>query len=402
VTANISDHFRLVSGIRYTHDTKTLNGVSDSALLTCVANLGPNFCTNRGIPYSQSYDSLPASYVALLPGGVLPPLGTIFAPHVTSLGGPDTFKTSEYPQDQKATNSRVTYREAVEWDVTDTSMAYASFETGYRSGGFNASPTYPTYEPEYIDAYTLGIKNRLFDNHLQLNVEAFDWDYKNQQVNHVSLDPLTGSPANFTANVGSSKIKGAEVDAIALVTDTTLLSADIQYLDAVYSSYVYSAAYTVPPPPAPQVAASPLTGCPATKAPLPGFPGDYVWNVNCSGYTSYNSPKWTINLAVQQTVNLDSVQLPNYQVVLTADTQYKSKYDNGFAYLSDETVNAHWTSNAMIEFEPKDEGWSVSAFIRNIEGHRTPEFSTFGPLSNLSVATTSPPRTYGVKVSMKF
>jgi iron complex outermembrane receptor protein len=99
---------------------------------------------------------------------------------------------------------------------------------------------------------------------------------------------------------------------------------------------------------------------------------------------------------------LDSVQLPNYQVVLTADTQYKSKYDNGFAYLSDETVNAHWTSNAMIEFEPKDEGWSVSAFIRNIEGHRTPEFSTFGPLSNLSVATTSPPRTYGVKVSMKF
>jgi iron complex outermembrane receptor protein len=401
VTANISDHFRLVSGIRYTEDKKTLNGITDSALLECLVNLGPNFCTNRGIPYSRSYGSLPASYVALLPGGALPPLGTVFGPHVTALGPspliPDVFETSAYPQNQKLSNSRATYREAAEWDITDSSMAYASYETGYRSGGFNASPTYPTYQPEYIDAWTVGIKNRLFDNHLQLNVEAFDWDYKNQQVNHVSLDPKTGSPANFTANVGASKIKGAEVDAIALVTDSTLLSADIQYLDATYSSYVYSAAYTA----SPLGAASPLTGCPATKAPLTGFPGDFVWNVNCSGYPSYNSPKWTINLAAQQTIGLGSA-MPNDQLVFTVNTQYKSKYDNGFSYLSDEVIPGTWTTDAMLEFEPKDEGWSVMAYVRNIGNNQTPEFSTFGPLSYLSVATISPPRTYGLRLSMKF
>jgi iron complex outermembrane receptor protein len=406
LTANISDTFRLVSGIRYTHDKKTLNG--DAIGMTLVCPLGPPLganCPQYVIPYSNSYAGLPASYIAGLPGGVLPALGTPLAPVITHLPEglpfiPSMLETTDNVQNLAATNTRVTYREAVEWDVTPTSMAYASLETGYRSGGFNSSYTYPTYKPEYIDAYTIGIKNRLFDNQLQLNVEAFDWKYENQQVNHVSLDPTTNSPANFTSNVGESRIKGAEVDAIALITPTTLLTADIQYLDATYDHYVYSAAYTVTP----FGVTSPLTGCPAYKtvAPAPAPAGTYVWNIDCSGRPSYNSPKWTINLALQQTFNLDALHLPTDQLVFTADTQYKSMYDNGFAYLSDEVVRPTWTSDAQIEFEPVDERWSIAAYVRNIENNQTPEFSTFHPLAQLSEATISSPRTYGVRFSLKF
>ena len=147
VTANLGDHFRLVSGIRYTHDQKTLHGVTDSMLVQCVLNLGANFCTNRGIPYSQTYASLPASYVAILPGGVLPALGTVFAPKVTYLGPspviPDLIDTSEYLQDQKATNSRATIAKQRSGTSPIRRWRMRAMN-GYRSGGFNASPTYPT------------------------------------------------------------------------------------------------------------------------------------------------------------------------------------------------------------------------------------------------------------------
>ncbi len=279
-------------------------------------------------------------------------------------------------------------------------MLYASFETGYRSGGFSSSVAYPTYEPEYITAYTVGAKNRFFHNRLQLNLELFRWNYRNQQVNHVSLDPITGSTENFTSNVGQSRIQGAEVNATALATPTTLLSTDIQYLDARYRSYVYSAAYLMTP----FGAESPLTGCPASKnaAPAPAAAGTYVWNVDCSGMPAYNSPQSTINLGLRQTIGLKNVRLPGYQLVLHIDTQYKSKYDNGFYYLSDEVIKPTWSSNAMLQFEPTDGDWSLAFFVRNIEDNKTPVFSTFGPMSQISVFTKVSPRTFGVRLSKTF
>ena len=57
---------------------------------------------------------------------------------------------------QSNTWDKVTWRGALEYDVTADSLLYASVETGFKSGGYSLSSTYPVYQPETITAYTLG------------------------------------------------------------------------------------------------------------------------------------------------------------------------------------------------------------------------------------------------------
>jgi outer membrane receptor protein involved in Fe transport len=55
-------------------------------------------------------------------------------------------------------------------------MLYADFSTSYRAQGMTESEQPP---PEKLKAYSLGAKNRFFNDRLQLNASAFYYDYEN-------------------------------------------------------------------------------------------------------------------------------------------------------------------------------------------------------------------------------
>ena len=284
--------------------------------------------------------------------------------------------------DSNLKNSRTTYRAAAEFDVAKQSLAYASVETGYRSGGFSPATGFTTFKPEYITAFTVGTKNRFLDSRLQLNVEAFLWDYRNQQISAVRND-LDGRTANITQNIGSSRIRGVEIDGRFLVTSNTLLSAGIQYLNTLNKDFVYQQANTGTPP---------LVGCRYTlRTPA------NIYDVDCSGLPAYNSPKWTLNFGAKHTVPVG-----NFQFVLQADTQYRAERYAGFAYLSTQLLPTVWQTSAQISLEPTTKAWSVTAYVRNIEDNRTVVFSSTTPLANALVAGTSPPRTFGVRGEFSF
>jgi iron complex outermembrane receptor protein len=282
-------------------------------------------------------------------------------------------------------NGKETYRAAIEYDLAPRSLLYASYETGYRSGGFNSAAGFATYQPEYIDASTVGIKNIFFDNRLQLNYEGFYWMYRNQQVSHVGLD-ANGKTANYTQNIGRSRIWGSEIDARALATPTTLLSADIQYLHAQDISFAFQQGIPTPfsPPP--------LSGCAVSPTANP-----MLYNVNCAGKPAYNSPSWTLNLAAQQTFPIGS-----YNLALGADTQFKTHRAVGFEYLPQEYVGDTWQSNAQISFGPSKERWSIAAFVHNIEDRRIITGTAIHPTANILTVQVTEPRLYGVRVWVKF
>lgn len=206
--------------------------------------------------------------------------------------------------------------------------------------------------------------------------------YRNQQVNFVGLD-TNGQTANQTRNIGATSIKGAEADLRFPVTPTTLLSANVQYLDTIAKSFVYPTANSVPPQ---------LTGCPVSPGSSPA-----LVNVDCSGLPAYNSPKWTVNLAAQQTI-----EFGDFNILVGADTQYKSSRFVAFGYLPEELLPGVWRSNARVTFGPRDDSWLLTGFVSNIENNRTPTFVTVSPVTNLLVATTAAPRTYGVRASVRF
>ncbi len=370
LTANVSDKLRLVGGIRYTHDAKTI----DSTLISVVYGCRINFtCTNTTLPPLVFYpEELPYT---------LPVLGQ---PIQTAVPTANTVTITRSPDGIFVGSQNIgkfTYRGAVEFDVGPASMLFASVETGFRSGGFNTAVGLETYQPEFITAFTVGSKNRFFDNRLQLNLEAFYWKYRDQQVAHGGVDRSTPPRASsIVENVGSSTIKGFEIEAKFKATPTTTLSGDFQYLDAVNDFF----SFDIP------VAQRIRTGCVTTASATAGF-----LNINCAGLPGYNSPKWTINLAVEQIVPVGE-----YEVVIGADTQYKTERYMGFDYQPEQLQPASWTSNAQIAFGPANKKWKLSAFVRNIENERliaTP-FSFAGVL----VAYTTPPRTYGMRATMKF
>ena len=342
LTAHLTNRLRVVGGVRYTHDHKdfyahgiTIRETCNAGFACPTAILPPDVVYPTSLPYASPLTQSPSP---LIPSTVPGPTPN------TTISRNDIFFNN------KLTNKRVTYRGAAEFDLAPTSLLYASVETGFRSGGFSNGVGFETYQPEYLTAYTVGSKNRFFNNRVQLNVEGFWWRYRNQQVAHAIADAL-GRPGSYTQNIGRSTIKGIEVEGRVLVTPTTEVTADVQYLDAKNKSFTYT------------TIGYPYTNCGVTPA---GFAGVLpLFSVNCAGQRAYNSPKWSLNLGGQQTVPLG-----DYKVVFGIDTQFKTKRYTYFDYATEQLQRASWTTNAQVAFGPKNNRWSLQAFVRNIENNR--------------------------------
>ena len=128
---------------------------------------------------------------------------------------------------------------------------YARFARGFKSGGFNgetndfAAPTAacPTgalelcdpYNPEKVDSYELGIKTKLADGRLILNVAAFRDQHKDIQL---SIFRATGAASSIVRNAASARIQGLEFEAVARPVDALTVNATLALLDAKYNKYL--------------------------------------------------------------------------------------------------------------------------------------------------------------------
>jgi iron complex outermembrane receptor protein len=374
LTANLSDRFRLIGGLRYTRDKKRFDGQADVFVVVCTARNAfgaPNCPTTPLLPVTETFAELQPPFI-IPPANQARPIGATGA----ILTHPVTTVDSGF------TNGEITWRAAAEFDVAARSLLYTSVERGYRSGGFSLAAGRETYAPEFLTAYTIGMKNRLLDNRLQLNIEAFWWDYKDQQIGRIGLD-ARGNQGQFSQNIGRSTLKGIELETQFLPLRNTLLSANVQYLDTKYDSFVYVE-------PIGATGTPPLSGCPSTLAAG-------VYTIDCSGYPAFNAPKWTINLGAQQTVELGTNKL-----VGSVDTQYRSKRYVQVDFLPEELVGSTWTTNLQLAFGPQDDRWQIAAFVRNLENDRfVVNAPTYAPASSLQYITNTP-RTYGVRANVNF
>jgi len=145
-----------------------------------------------------------------------------------------------YVFDGKKDWDDVNHRLGLDYHVTDDTMLYATWSTGFRSGGWNARAGSPVeigpYEPEDIDNYEAGIRSELFDHRLRLNLTGFTMDYKNKQVPIVVN--AGGAPATLVQNAASVDYNGFELEGIARPFDAEVnLRMALGYLDAKYNKY---------------------------------------------------------------------------------------------------------------------------------------------------------------------
>jgi len=130
----------------------------------------------------------------------------------------------------------VSWRTGLDWNPTDTLLAYFDVAKGYKAGSFPAlaGSTEVAYTPvtqESVLTYEGGIKTQLLDRRLSFNLSAFHSDYKDKQVKSKLNDPIFG-PLDALVNIPKSVIKGVEVEtAVHPVTGLTL-GGSVTYLDA--------------------------------------------------------------------------------------------------------------------------------------------------------------------------
>lgn len=110
--------------------------------------------------------------------------------------------------------SKVAGKISLDYKIADDAMIYGSYSRGFKSGSFdiraqgvfNGTGNTPV-RPETLDAYEVGLKSRLLDRKLQLNVAVFRYDWKDLQA--FGQVPILG-PAYI--NVPKARLTGVEAD----------------------------------------------------------------------------------------------------------------------------------------------------------------------------------------------
>lgn len=122
---------------------------------------------------------------------------------------------------------------------------YASYNQGFKSGGFqyvpfSAAQANVVFEPESLDAYEVGFKTQLLDRRLTFNGSAYYYDYKDLQVLRVVAVP-GGGAATLITNAATSEIKGFELELVARPSDRFEANLSYAYTDAKYKTFPFNA-----------------------------------------------------------------------------------------------------------------------------------------------------------------
>jgi iron complex outermembrane receptor protein len=137
---------------------------------------------------------------------------------------------------------KFTYRIALDHHFTNNVSGYVSYDTGFKTGGYNllisvpppsASDPHPTpdvYKPEVLDATEVGLKTELFGRRLRLNADAFLYQYQNIQIDV----PYPGG--NLVENAAAAHIKGVEGDFQWLPISHLTVSGGVSLLDGKYTN----------------------------------------------------------------------------------------------------------------------------------------------------------------------
>lgn len=365
--------FRLTAGARYTRDDKDFSGVDANVIRIC---RNPTTFFPSYVPGCPSAQAIPFTTVALPAPNFDPTAdGTITVPTLIDNTGVNAKHLSF---------DRFTYRLGADWDVTPRNLLYAAYETGFKAGGFFFSADQGTFRPEDIAAYTVGSKNRFLDNRLQLNLEAFYWLYRNQQASHLSADSQ-GNLIFPTENVGKATFKGVEIETQFLLTPNTLLTGDVQYLDAVYKRFTYVT-------PNQNGGAGNGTGCPSSSV------GTTSYTVNCSGFRPPNAPRWTLNVSAQQTFPMSD----GGKFVANLRAHYQSRTLFGLEFTPIEYQNAYWIADASLTYYSTDSRYFVGGFVNNLTNKTVVSASLPTSFALFSVGTLRVPRTFGIRAGTRF
>jgi len=175
----LSETLMLTAGLRYTWEEKRLSGVFTQGS-------APDF-TDNVIAIAAVLESFPS-----------------IAP--------------QDPVDESLSEGQVTYTTKLSWFLNDNTFFYASYGTGYKSGGTNTDRIDPeldyTFDPETSRALEVGWKATNPEQSLRVNLALHSTDIDDLQVNYLQDNHFV------LRNAGNLETYGGELELTWLPTDS--------------------------------------------------------------------------------------------------------------------------------------------------------------------------------------
>jgi len=142
------------------------------------------------------------------------------------------------------TNNEFLPKATIAYDITDNSMAYATYSQGFLTGGYDVSFGNDAddiyYKPEHTTNYEIGCKNTFWGDRLILNAAVFYIEIEDKQV----IEWPAGAPvtARDVTNADKASSKGFELELQARPTAGFDVFAGFGYAKATFEDW------TVPTP----------------------------------------------------------------------------------------------------------------------------------------------------------
>ncbi len=265
-----------------------------------------------------------------------------------------------------------TYRLGIDHQWSDETMIYASFSTGFKSGGFNEQAGTLTsaatgFDPEEAESFEVGMKSDFLNNTLRLNLAAFWVEYTDLQVDAVVPVPGVGQESIVT-NAGEVTSYGLEADLMWLATDNLTIDGTLGLLDAEYDKFDCNRDNDATTP-----------------------------DVDCTDFDVKRTPDATASLGATYGFNFSR----GSSMDLNVNATYTDSFYNDIIN-SDSSEHEEVTLlNASVSYYSASEKFRIALYGRNLTDE---EYQTSGlSVANLwNFSTYGNPLTYGVEAEFKF
>jgi iron complex outermembrane recepter protein len=346
---NILEQLKLKAGVRGTE--------ADRSADECGNEFSGTFRDPNGI--IQNFIAATASFLGNYP----------FAPV-----GPGQCSTIRNPAfqigrvDSQLNQHNVSWSGGLDWQATDTLLAYANVSRGYKAGGFPTLPasSYAALSPvtqESVTDYEAGFKSQLFERHLLVNAAAFYYDYTNKQLKSRIIDPIFG-PLTALVNIPKSTIRGAEFEIHARPLTGLDIGTAATFLDAKIDRF---------------------TGV-NQAAVVADFAGSSV---------PY-APKWTLT----SSINYDHPLTDQWSGFVGAQLSYQTRTSAAIGSPDGFVMPAYSLLDLQLGVQSQDGRWRAFAWGKNVLNRFY--LNNIVSLEDAVTRYTGMPATYGVAVNYRF
>lgn len=272
-------------------------------------------------------------------------------------------------------------------DPLDHLLGYFTYSTGFKGGGFNArtgsgfppdTPP-PTFQPEHVRSYEIGLKTIWLDRRLTANASFFLADYEDMQVLTLKSIPCA-TPEDPTClmiqaindNAASSTVKGAELEFLGLPAEGLQLTWNVGLLHTRFDQFLSTSQFD--------------------DAPL-----------DRSGETFNNVPEFTTFLAAQYSfpVGPSAFWLTGW-LTPRVEWYYRSSVHLNGPELPSSNQPGVGLLNARLSFDFIDDRAQVALWGRNLTDERYKTDSIAVAPLGFDTVYYAVGRTWGAELSYRF